>query len=332
MTWIRLRPLPSFALLLTALSIACTPPPDVPLFDTAYAGPHLVGVRTFWYADASRNRTLPTEVWYPASGGGSAEYQIGLPANTWRDAAPLAGPFPVVLFSHSWMGHRLQSHFLCAHLASQGFLVVAPDHPGSTMEDADPANLIPAMTLNPHDLAFLLDTLPGDPFLAPRADFARVAAIGHSLGAYTVLAAGAGNVKNGVSKDPRVRAVVALNAPSFNQPLAALPPSLMLTSSMDAVTPPGNQVANFTNAGLPKMRVIVAAGSHLAPASNWCTQYETAECNPPYLTDLAQYEALDRYVVDFLRYALDGDADARGRLLAGPGSFGYFLSAESQGL
>ncbi len=319
-------------LVVLILGAACAPPPPVPLFDLTHAGPHLVGVKTVSYVDSSRGRTLVTEIWYPASGGGTADFEYGLPANTWRDADAVDGVFPLALFSHSWEGFRLQTYFLCARLASEGFVVVAPDHPGSTQDDYDPANMIPALTLNPEDLAFLLDVLPADPFVAPHADFSRVAAIGHSLGAYSVLALGAGHEKNGVPKDPRVDAVVALNAPDFVQSLAALPPVLMLSGTMDTVTPPPNQAANYASAALPKMHLTVTGGSHLAPASNWCSINDTPECNPPYMTDLAQYEALDEFTVEFLRFALDGDVAAHASLDAGPGTFASFLAIEKQGL
>jgi len=326
----RSRRLP--ALLAVAAAVACAPPPDVPLFDLAHAGPRTVGVRTLSFVDAARNRTLVSEVWYPASGGGTPEYQEGLAANTFRDADPLGGRFPLVLFSHAMQSYRLQSYFLCARLASEGYLVVAPDHPGTTEDTWDPANLQPALTLQPQDLSFLLDVLPADALVGPRADFGRVAAIGHSLGAYTVLAAGAGHAKNGVARDPRIRAVVALEAPLFKEPLAALPPTLMTSATLDSVTPVANQAPNYADASSPKIHLTFLGGSHLAPASNWCSINETAECNPPYLVSLDQYEAVNRFTIDWLRFVLDGDAPAHGRLAAGAGEYATILQVESRGL
>ncbi len=320
------------SILALASMLACDPPPEVPLFDLSHAGPNLVGVKTIAFVDTTRNRTLISEIWYPASGGGTPEYQEGLPANTFRDAEPLGGRFPLVLFSHALQSYRLQSYFLCARLASEGFLVVAPDHPGTTEDTYDPANLIPALTLQPQDLSFLLDTLPHEPFVGVRADFGRVAAIGHSLGAYTVLAAAGGHVKNGVVRDPRIGVVVALEAPTFKEPLGALPPTLMTSGTKDTVTPPQNQAANYADAASPKMHLTFVGGSHLAPASNWCSINDTPECNPPYLVSLDQYEAVNRFTLDFLHYALDGDGDARARLVSGPGEYASILQIESQGL
>ncbi len=38
------------------------------------------------------------------------------------------GPFPLVLFSHGFAGFRLTSTALTTHLASWGFVVIAPDY------------------------------------------------------------------------------------------------------------------------------------------------------------------------------------------------------------
>ena len=52
--------------------------------------------------------------------------------------APLdasGGPYPVVLFSHGSCGYPLQSTFLTPLLASRGYIVVAPPHPGNTINE-----------------------------------------------------------------------------------------------------------------------------------------------------------------------------------------------------
>ena len=46
---------------------------------------------------------------------------------------PSGGPYPVVLFSHGSCGYPAQSLFLTPLLASRGFIVVAPPHPGNTI-------------------------------------------------------------------------------------------------------------------------------------------------------------------------------------------------------
>ena len=114
-------------------------------YDPFTRGPFPVGVRTVVLARGGR--ALPVELWYPATdeyaGSDVAEstrdtYQLipGFPL-VWqeavRDATARPGRHALVVFSHGYGGHRRQSTFLCAHLASHGYVVAAVDHTGNTM-------------------------------------------------------------------------------------------------------------------------------------------------------------------------------------------------------
>ncbi|MGV6876807.1 alpha/beta hydrolase family protein, partial [Pseudochelatococcus sp. B33] len=68
-----------------------------------------------------------------------------------------------------------------------GYVVAAPDHPGTTTSDRDPAR---AATLweRPRDLSRTIDAVLADPAWAGPIDIGRIAAIGHSLGGWTVAA------------------------------------------------------------------------------------------------------------------------------------------------
>ena len=114
-----------------------------------FRGPHPVGVSTL--RDERAARALHLEVWYTAAAhlaGRDEErahhdrYEVlpGMPTS-WQAAlrdAPAADtpdPWPLVVFSHGFAGHRRQSSFLCTHLASHGFAVVGVDHRGNTLAD-----------------------------------------------------------------------------------------------------------------------------------------------------------------------------------------------------
>src|SRR5438477_2719803 len=87
------------------------------LRDPSAPGPFAVGVTTRTFVDASRGRTLVTEVWYPAVAAG-------------RDATPRHGRFALVLAAHGNCGFRTNYEYLTTFLATHGFLVAAPDFPG----------------------------------------------------------------------------------------------------------------------------------------------------------------------------------------------------------
>lgn len=114
-------------------------------------------------------------------------------------------PAPVVVISHGLGSDRLSFEYLAKHLASYGFAVAVPEHPGSNAQQIQ--NLVtgratevaePAEFVNrPLDIKDLLDYLTKLSTTAPayqgQLDLQRVGVIGQSFGGYTALAlAGAG--------------------------------------------------------------------------------------------------------------------------------------------
>jgi predicted dienelactone hydrolase len=102
-----------------------------------------------------------------------------------RDAPVAAGArFPVVLFSHGGggPGTPLVHGDLLLHLARQGFIVVAPFHPGTAKPFVD----------RPRQIHKALDSMLADPRFSQRADPDRIGMVGFSFGgAVTLIAAGA---------------------------------------------------------------------------------------------------------------------------------------------
>jgi predicted dienelactone hydrolase len=109
--------------------------------------------------------------------------------------APGPTRYPVIVISHGLGGDRTTFAYLAEHLASYGFGVLVPDHPGSNkqqlkalisgtaQEIAEPAEFIN----RPLDITFLLNKLEANPTLSA-LDFQQVGVIGQSFGGYTALA------------------------------------------------------------------------------------------------------------------------------------------------
>lgn len=147
-----------------------------------------VGQRTFSFEDKRRNRKLITEVWYPTSEIPSADENIPfIRIPTARNAAISPGTFPVILFSHGTGGGRLTVEWLCAGLASYGFIVVAVDHFGNTYDNPIPIEFVKFWE-RPQDLTVVLNALLKTPELSSSMDVKRIGAAGFSLGGYTALA------------------------------------------------------------------------------------------------------------------------------------------------
>lgn len=241
-------------------------------YDPFARGPHPVGVRTVEIHDAARDRTLPVEVWYPATAAHAGKdldeatrdhYELfpGLPPSTQdavRDATPADGPGVPIVFSHGFAGHRRQSTHLCTHLASHGYVVAAPDHVGNTTADVIAA-MMGAGSMDdlgdyvrrsaadrPADASRTLDALlSGELGVAVTDDGAGIA--GHSFGGWTTLQT--------AGTDERVRAALPLapaggRAPS-QSPLGPIDhiadaldlawsrevPTLMIVADEDSVLP-----------------------------------------------------------------------------------------------
>lgn len=133
---------------------------------------------------------LNISVWYPTSAKGIEEPVgenpafFGIPVI--RNAPPLPGVHPVLVISHGYNGNWRNLSWIAAAMAAQGYIVAAPDHPGTTTFDQ---NAVDAKTLwrRPQDITRTLDLVVSAPELFGQTDSDRIAALGHSLGGWTVM-------------------------------------------------------------------------------------------------------------------------------------------------
>lgn len=239
--------------------------------DPSLPGPYPVGVTRIELVDEKRGRVLLTEVWYPAdeaardrSPAPATSYlppELGfladnatIPLVAVRDA-PLAddGPHPLIGFSHGSGGIRFQNTFQCEHLASHGYVVVAPDHQGNTFFDGSGTSEELSVA-RPLDMIYLFDAFsrftsePGHRFEG-WVDLERGFGVtGHSFGAFTSLAV--------ASMDSRVVASLpmALGGPvSETYDAATL---LMLATVDKTIGETGNAVVRSTYDQIPGPRFL----------------------------------------------------------------------------
>lgn len=267
----------------------------------ADAGPFPVGVTTL-----QLDKGPAVEVWYPAVEGttGSESYDIrdylpeavralltadvsvGATYPAGRDAAVADGSYPVVLFSHGFAGVRVQSTFLTANMASWGMIVVAPEHPSRDLQgvlerflagdtgSADRSDSVDDLLLS-LDLITAQGADPSSPFNG-HVDATRVAAVGHSAGGGTVLAA---------ADDPRIAGYVSLasgvlrggsaddGATTTTTTPLVMPakPSFFIAGSADAVVS-AEEVTRpaFTAAPSPSLLWMIEGAGHNA-FDDFCT-------------------------------------------------------------
>ncbi|MDA8007858.1 MAG: dienelactone hydrolase family protein [Gammaproteobacteria bacterium] len=125
-------------------------------------------------------------LWYP-SDAPPAPLQLG-PFNVRyaADAPPAAGSFSVVVMSHGYGGRYHNHHLTAAHLAANGFIVVAPQHRNDAWFAAGRTR---AMHARIGELGAALDALAALPEFRAVANMNDVSAVGYSLGGATVVAA-----------------------------------------------------------------------------------------------------------------------------------------------
>ena len=234
-------------------------------------------------------RTLPTLILYPATGDPSAPLAEDAPP------AEAAYGFPVVIYAHGNNGSPELSLPMLTRLAAAGFVVAAPAFPLSK-RDAPGGHTSADYHQQPADMRFVLDNvLAGRVGPVPAVDGGRVAVVGHSLGAITVL----GLTQNTCCHDDRIKAAVAISGTqaqwdgTWYQPPTT--PLLLIHGDHDDVVPFTGSTEVFAAAPSPVGLVRLINGPH--------TLY-----GPPWLDVVAAT------TIDFLRAELDDDASAEAAL------------------
>lgn len=255
--------------------------------------------------DPTQQRVLDTVIWYPAvPGSGPID-----PAYAAVHDAPLddsSGPYPLVMFSHGSCGYPAQSKFLWPLVATRGFIVAAPPHPGNTIFEFPqcdtPQAAVPSALERPRDIRFVLDQMlaadqdPASLFFGT-IDETRIGMAGHSFGGYTTYVA--------VQADSRYKVAVPM-APAVPASMPVLTiPSLMMRSKLDSLVNNDAIQHEYDLASPPKFLVEIENAGHFA-YSDGC--FPSPDCNPPTtMTQDEAHAAVLRWVVPFLEKQLAGD-------------------------
>ena len=262
---------------------AQTPLPVVPPAGTAPARAFPVGTRILAF-DRGADRALPTNLWYPASGGaGTAPGE---------DAPPAAGRFPVVLFSHGLTAHPADYQAMLIRWAQAGFVVAAPAYPHTAggVTAYDPNDIVNQPADASEVLTQLLAKDTGDDPLNGHLDVTRVAAGGHSGGGITTI----GMFTS--ARDSRLKAGIVFAGTDLGSVPFTGNPAMMLFvhGRRDDTVPYGYGRTVFAAVPWSRAMLTVTDGGHLTTSKD--------------------FEVTTATSTEFLRWSLYGDAAAKTRL------------------
>jgi len=215
-------------------------------------GPYAVGYKLYPVSYmpplAAEARHISVHVWYPAQAGEGERpiYTLRKSEVAVTDAVPLElGARPVLAFSHGHQAYAAVMSYLMEHVASHGYVAIAPTHTGNSFLDG-PDRTTDIYYLRSLDVKAALDFMIGledDPLAGKVSD--RIVMSGHSFGGYTAMAVGgaqypvdeldqgcaAGTISMGYCstltpdkkalfaagfRDPRVQALISLDPGDFD--------------------------------------------------------------------------------------------------------------------
>lgn len=230
---------------------------------------------------------------------------------------------PVIVFSHGFGGFRQQSFDLTVHLASRGYIVVAPDHEGRMIGDVLPCLFSPPLdgcdlsgfVADPavDDIPAALDWLASA--FAEHADMDRMGLAGHSAGGNSTTTVG--------DSDARFLALLPM---AGGGAVARDVPALFFDASCDGFVSPASTLA-AARSSTDATHVRLSGGGHLA-FSNICD----LELENLAATHLDGRDDLNQtYYEQLLLLGIDGCPGAA-PLLADPSCEDGFLDLDTSDL
>lgn len=145
------------------------------------------GFRSIGVWDEADGVRFDVAVWYPTQRAMRDVQVEGWFFQAGKDGFPLPGLYPVILISHGAASSRLGSHDLAAHLARNGFVVIAPTHPGDSAYNTGSFFRAANFADRPGHLVRALDKAYSIPALANVMDRSRIGVLGIGTGAATAL-------------------------------------------------------------------------------------------------------------------------------------------------
>jgi predicted dienelactone hydrolase len=157
---------------------------------SVHAAELVVGTTTLDFKDASRQRSIVSELWFEAAPGTVAQSFAPLPPLQSFALATAAKPAigvvrkPLIVISHGNWATRYAYAWLATELVKAGYVVMSPSHPGTMFGDLRPEYRT-RLWERSLDVSFALSQVLADPVWSELIDAQRIGFVGHSFGGWT---------------------------------------------------------------------------------------------------------------------------------------------------
>lgn len=325
-------------------------------------GPYAIGTTTLVLSDTRRNRDLVVTTWFPANGGSvvapymdkrtaaefSAEWKLqpgfeqNVHTHAWIQASiPKNGLFPLVLLEHGSGVVPAVYTILAEGLASNGFIVVATNHPPDSLivvfPDGREIKAKPYWPVDADrraqgvaigkfaedvlvaDVRFVLDRLQdmnaNDNFWRGHIDLSKVGIVGHSMGGTTAALA--------TREESRISAGVNLDGSTFPGMNADVRPidlqkPLLFVATEEHASDPETHGREYLGSESNTYYVVVAGDDHMAFTDARLLTTRFSQASPPdsraYERALLKVEltrsVVEEFLAKYLKHALAPELDA----------------------
>lgn len=254
-----------------------------------------VGNRSVSFTDASRNRVVTADLYYPAAVAGSN-----------AAIAPGTAAFPVVVFGHGFLIPASAYEWLADSLVKNGYIVAFP-----TTE----TGFLPNHNNFGNDLNFLCSYVTSlndsaSSFLYQRV-IKKAAVGGHSMGGGASFLAASGN-------KPSIDALFNFSAAETNPSattaaLTVQKPTLVFSGSQDCIAAPAVQLGMYNNVPVCKTYISITGATHCQFANNnlICAAGQLISgCNSSPISASTVFNKTISLLLPYLNYYLKSDCTA----------------------
>jgi len=311
-----------------------------------------VGYRVidFQYTDKEdKTHNIKTALWYPTTHEMS-EYvypyisaQKQVKSRIALNATLEGERYPLILFSHGYGTCGTQSLFLTEYLASQGYIVAAPDYPedvvgcridgkgdienflrvymaAAKLKFMDQEDVLPYSDYRFDIASLTLDRMlelnnDTNSILYHSIDMNSIGASGHSMGALTTLGI-IGAHPNSTKLDNRVKAALILSGPAYPYHTSYFEnigiPIMVMQGDNDEskIAPEIDRKLVYDYANPPKFYLMIKDGIHGTFSNQVCKGYSVQECQQ----DSSQAKVINSYALAFFDRYLKNEIEAEEKL------------------